>query len=358
MQSVEILTGGIDAEYNALGGVINIIPKGGGDQFHALAAALREPLPAVQPGQPGRQPVGGRAALQRDRRRTDPALRGARINIGGPIIKRKLWYGLSYQYIYASATRWPRDRRWASPPMTSATPTRKFVAHYIRARIDFAPAPKHRFRLSLFTDPTVIDNTGQSNNYLGAGREHQDQGGKFASLRWDWLAKENLTASRIWASTCAASRTAPRAVSARSTPRLRPVLAGQLHLRLDPAPARQQRRRHRLVPGADLRASRSQPGPVRPVGFAARVFPGAPQRQGRHPGPVRLAPPDRADAGRRACLQRHAGDGAAARGRPVQSGHRAKLRLAAPRSRTSRHARAATRRVCSSRTTGGRRCSG
>src|SRR6185436_9526226 len=39
IQSVEILTGGTDAEYNAMGGVINIIPKGGGDQFHALAAA-------------------------------------------------------------------------------------------------------------------------------------------------------------------------------------------------------------------------------------------------------------------------------------------------------------------------------
>ena len=73
-------------------------------------------------------------------------------------------------------------------PFDVRHPTRLFVAHYARARIDFAPVAKHRFQLSLFTDPTTIDNTGQSNNYLGPAESHQDQGGKFASLRYDWLA--------------------------------------------------------------------------------------------------------------------------------------------------------------------------
>src|SRR5262249_23950596 len=35
MQSVEVITGGQDAEYNALGGIINVLTRGGSDNFHA-----------------------------------------------------------------------------------------------------------------------------------------------------------------------------------------------------------------------------------------------------------------------------------------------------------------------------------
>ena len=37
-QSVDIITGAMDAEYNALGGVINVITRGGGDTFPSVAS--------------------------------------------------------------------------------------------------------------------------------------------------------------------------------------------------------------------------------------------------------------------------------------------------------------------------------
>jgi hypothetical protein len=193
MQSVEILTGGTDAEYNALGGVINIIPKGGGDEFHALAAAYVNHYRLSNQANQGANLWEGVQPFNV----TDvgPTQRyEATANVGGPLVRRRLWYGLSYQYIYAG------NSLAKGPPLGVAPydlrhASRLFVAHYIRGRMDFAPTAKHRFRLSLFTDPTIIDNTGQSNNYLGAAEQHQNQGGKFGSLRWDYLAKENLTAT-------------------------------------------------------------------------------------------------------------------------------------------------------------------
>jgi hypothetical protein len=193
IQSVEILTGGADAEYNALGGVINIVPKGGGDQFHALAAAYVNHYRLSSQGNQGPNLWEGEQPFNV----TDvgPTQRyEATANVGGPIIKRKLWYGLSYQYIY-NANSLAKGPPFGVSPFEVRHPTRLFVAHYMRARFDFAPTRKHRFKLSLFTDPTVIDNTGQSNNYLGPAESHQDQGGYFGSFRWDWLAKDNLTAS-------------------------------------------------------------------------------------------------------------------------------------------------------------------
>jgi hypothetical protein len=195
IQSVEILTGGTDAEYNALGGVINIIPKGGGDKFHAHAAAYVNHYRLSAAGSYGanlyemEQPFNVTEVGPTQRYE-------ATVNVGGPIIKHKLWYGLSYQYIDTQNSL-AKGPPLGVPPYDVRHATRKFVAHYIRGRFDFAPVPKHRFKLSLFTDPTVIDNTGQSNTYLGPAEIHQDQGGKFASLRWDWLAKDNLTTSLL-----------------------------------------------------------------------------------------------------------------------------------------------------------------
>jgi hypothetical protein len=195
IQSVEILTGGADAEYNALGGVINIIPKGGGDAFHALASAYVNHYRLSSQGNQGPNLWEGTQPFNE----TDvgPTQRyEASLNVGGPIIKRKLWYGLSYQYIY-TANSLAKGPPFGVAPFDVRHPTRLFVAHYARARIDFAPVAKHRFRLSLFTDPTTIDNTGQVNTYLGPAESHQDQGGKFGSLRYDWLATDNVTASLL-----------------------------------------------------------------------------------------------------------------------------------------------------------------
>jgi Carboxypeptidase regulatory-like domain/TonB-dependent Receptor Plug Domain len=195
IQSVEILTGGADAEYNALGGVINIVPKGGSDTFHALVAAYVNHYRLTNGGNLGANIWEGQQPFNR----TDvgPTQRyEATANIGGPIVKRKLWYGLSYQYIY-TANSLAKGPPFGIAPYDIRHPTRRFVAHYIRARLDYAPTSKHRFKLSVFADPTVIDNTGQANTYLGTAETHQDQGGQFSSLRWDWLARDNVTASLL-----------------------------------------------------------------------------------------------------------------------------------------------------------------
>jgi len=191
IQSVEVLTGGADAEYNALGGVINIIPKGGGDEFHALAAAYVNHYRLSSQGNQGANLwEGGQPFNESD---VGPTQRyEGTINVGGPIVRKKLWYGLSYQYIYTGNTL-AKGPPFGVAPYDIRHPTRRFVANYIRLRFDWAPSAKHRFRLSLFTDPTVIDNTGQVNNYLGAAESHQDQGGRFGSLRWDWLANPKVT---------------------------------------------------------------------------------------------------------------------------------------------------------------------
>jgi hypothetical protein len=172
---------------------VNIIPKGGGDSFHALAAAYVNHYRLSSTGNQGPNLWEGTQPFNASD--VGPTQRyEATLNVGGPIVRRKLWYGVSYQYIY-TANSLAKGPPFGVSPYDIRHPTRLFIAHYARLRLDYAPTAKHRFKLSLFTDPTTIDNTGQVNTTLGAAESHQDQGGQFGSLRWDWLARENVTAS-------------------------------------------------------------------------------------------------------------------------------------------------------------------
>ena len=298
IQSVEILTGGTDAEYNALGGVINIIPKGGGDEFHALAAAYVNHYRLSSQGNQGAQPLGGDAALQRDRRGAHPALRGDRSTSAGPSSSA------SSGTASPTSTSTPANSLAKGPPLGVAPydvrhphpPVRGPLRP--RARSTSRRSAKHRFRLSLFTDPTDIDNTGQSNTYLGVAESHQDQGGKFGSLRWDWLANGERDRHRAAGHQPAPpGQRAPGALRQGRHGRLRPVLAGQLHLR------------SRTAPGASTRPTAPPGTRGRPTSLHERnriqfdpsvslrgIVPGPAQRQDRHPGPVRLALPARGDA--------------------------------------------------------------
>ena len=191
MESVEILTGGAEAEYNALGGVINVVPRGGGDEFHwILAGYLNHYQLSAAPNDgdfiwEGEQPY--------DESPVGPTQRmEGSINIGGPILKRRLWFGLTYQYIFTDlfAVKGPP---LGAPPYNIQHPSRKFIGHLGRLRLDWAPSPRHRVRLSGNTDPATIDNTSQSNFLLGVAETRQNQGGYFGQLRYDFLATDNVT---------------------------------------------------------------------------------------------------------------------------------------------------------------------
>jgi hypothetical protein len=191
IDSVEIVTGGTDAEYNALGGIINVITGGGGDSFHATAALYfnHDKLSAssnyginLWEGEQSlnETPVGKNSSYE------------ASVNLGGPIIKKKLWFGLTYQFIRTEASL-IKGSPLGVPPYDIQHPSRVFLGHVIRGKLTFAPSSRHRIILSSNTDPASIDNTTQSNLLLGVAEQHQNQGGLFISGRWQWFATDHLT---------------------------------------------------------------------------------------------------------------------------------------------------------------------
>jgi hypothetical protein len=190
-QSVDIITGGMDAEYNALGGIVNVITRGGSDKFHITASAQYNHQKLSSKGNYGPNlyedqqpfndtPVGPTTGVQLS------------LNVGGPIIAKKLWYSLTYEFDRTEASV-IKSQPLGVPPYDLQHPARVFIGHTLRARLTYAPTPNNRVWASFNTDPASISNTARNNMRLGVAENHQGQGGLLSLVGWEWTGSDRYT---------------------------------------------------------------------------------------------------------------------------------------------------------------------
>jgi hypothetical protein len=193
MQSVEVITGGMDAEYNALGGIINVLTRGGSDRFHADASFYAN-----------HQSLSAKATYGTNLYEGDQPLNDAQVganqsylaslNVGGPILANKLWYGATYEFDYTEISP-AKAAPLGVPPYSIPHPARVFLGHMGRLSLNYQLTPEHRFWFSGRTDPATIKNTDGGNTELGVAENLQRQGGVSASAGWEWNLSERIVPS-------------------------------------------------------------------------------------------------------------------------------------------------------------------
>ncbi|MCS6912713.1 MAG: carboxypeptidase regulatory-like domain-containing protein [Myxococcales bacterium] len=182
---VEALTVPMDARYNALGGVINLVTMRGSDKL-VIDSSLYINHEALSAGsRAGPRLYHGRLLDQSDPRPPNAAYQ-ANINVGGPIIKQRLWFYASIQYSYTLRSVVP------GPPLNVQHAPRVFHGVFPRLKLTWAPAPKHRLEWSVSADPAFITNLRQSNAYTDDAEFNQNQGGFFTTLNYDYTITSNL----------------------------------------------------------------------------------------------------------------------------------------------------------------------
>jgi hypothetical protein len=189
---MDLLLLAVDAQYNSLGGVINLITRRGTDRFNVDASIFVNHQDLSLGATAGTQlyedklldqsgPVPPAASYQ------------ANLNIGGPIVKQKLWYYASLQYWYRLQSVVPGE------PLNDQHPPLERHDVYARLKLTWAPAPRHRIELSFNADPAWISNVrnlapanGNTNSYAPESEFYQNQGGVFGILNYDWFIHDNL----------------------------------------------------------------------------------------------------------------------------------------------------------------------
>ncbi|MCO4744719.1 MAG: TonB-dependent receptor [Proteobacteria bacterium] len=181
IDSLQIITGGMDAEYGrSLGGAVNIVTKSGGNDFEGYAQVMYgDPNWNLAP------------KLEGDSQDSNLEQQLA-VNLGGPILKDKVWFFTSVQAdrfvrsTFVDQDEVPRDLD------TYPMPARDWRSLYLFGKITAQPTDEHRVWGHLQADPTWIDNVDQGAYTLPSGEQVQNQGGWLGSAGHQWTPSSNF----------------------------------------------------------------------------------------------------------------------------------------------------------------------
>ena len=181
--SVQVLTGAMDAEYNSLGGVINIVTAGGSDEWHASARLFINNAKFSRGNQYG-------SSLYHGIHIADPTPKPvnqgyeAVVGVSGPIVKHRLWFNLNFQYSYNQSSQ------TSAPPLNVALVPDTRNTFLARLKLTWAPTDKQRLTLSLSGDPEFIRNYNQDPGGLPVTEGAQNQGGALVTLLYNYFITE------------------------------------------------------------------------------------------------------------------------------------------------------------------------
>lgn len=182
LAEVQVLTGGFEAKYNALGAITNLVTNSGGDELHfdlSFYTQQKSTQDFFLSGANiynGPRPFSGADAPPLSRY-------SGSFNVNGPLLKHKLWYSVGLEYDRTAAVT-P-----AGPPLNQQAPNRVFADFYPRAKLTWAATDADKITLEGLGDPTTIDyafNTGTAANSVEPlASTAQNQGGYKLIAEWD-----------------------------------------------------------------------------------------------------------------------------------------------------------------------------
>ena len=175
---VQVLTGAMDAEYGSTaGGIINVVTKSGGDEFSLDTSVYWRPkeLRLLNPGE-----VNNSTNIE------------ANLSVGGPIIKKRLWFFLSGQYVDSNSQLTPIAGRAPIFPDQPVPNPRSFKALYGLGKLKWQPVSWEKVSLLMQGDPTFINNEQQDFSTHPDAERQRFQGGAKFGLTSDTTLSENL----------------------------------------------------------------------------------------------------------------------------------------------------------------------
>lgn len=185
VEQFSLSTGAMDAEYNSLGLVQNMITRSGGNKFVVDASLTLQPSAFNARARYGAQLPQQNGALLYDDRpppvRDFYSLNG---NLGGPIVRDRLWFFTSFQFNYNRAMASIPPFPWAGTT-TDTDRFRHTYTYLARAKLTWQAASSTRIALSFNLDRNFITNTLLSTTVTDEAERQIGRGGEWLVLLID-----------------------------------------------------------------------------------------------------------------------------------------------------------------------------
>ncbi len=182
IKEVQVLTGGLDAEYGyATGGIINLVTKSGGNEFHLDTSFYAKPNQFTLKDDFEKEGAPSNDSYQFN------------VNVGGPIIKDKLWYFASLE-LDRAISKLSETEDWFNPanPEKIQHAPRIWSSLYALGKLTYQATDNHKLTVLVQGDPTTIENELQDIYTSDDAERQRFQGGGFYSLSWEALWTRSL----------------------------------------------------------------------------------------------------------------------------------------------------------------------
>jgi hypothetical protein len=185
VEQFSLFSGAMDAEYNSLGLVQNMVTRSGGNKFTLDASFTLQPTAFNSNIRYGAQLPQQNGTLLYDDR--PPAVRdfySVNANIGGPIVKDRLWFFTSFQFNYNRAMATIPPFPWYGT--TEDTDRYRYTYTYLgRAKLTWQATASTRISLSFNIDRNQIQNSLLSTTVTEDAERMIDRGGEWLVLLVD-----------------------------------------------------------------------------------------------------------------------------------------------------------------------------
>lgn len=181
IEEVEVMTGGYTAEYGkAMGGIVNAVTKSGGNEFEGIFRFKYETDALNAPADDGKPEFETKDHYE-------PTL-----SIGGPIVKDKLWFFVSYR---RSEVNNSFDVRTSRDPDTREFSWRSIdldqLWQYYVAKLNWSVNSSNSIEINYSSDPAILDNASDLTHSPEA-QEQWKQGGDRVGMNWTYIYNSNL----------------------------------------------------------------------------------------------------------------------------------------------------------------------
>ena len=185
VEQYNLFTGAMDAEYNSLGLVQNMVTRSGGNQFSLDASVVIQPTAFnLRTRYAAQLPQQNQALTYDDR---DPPVRdfySVNANVGGPIVRDRLWFFTSFQFNYNKALTTVPPFPWLG--VTEDTDRFRDTYTYLgRAKLTWQITTATRLSLSFNLDRNFVTNAAQQNTLAQEAERKTGRGGEWLVLLFD-----------------------------------------------------------------------------------------------------------------------------------------------------------------------------
>ena len=195
-----VSVGAMDAEYNSLGLVQNMVTRSGGNKFIIDTSIIAQPSWSSATNRyPARMPLQNGGLLYDNRPLPDRSFYSGAINFGGPIVKDKLWFWTSFQFNFNRITNSISEQPWYG----QTAPYDRYqdqVLYLGRIKLTWQASTSTKVTLSYSTDFNDIINASTSsaisgvdaNNLAPEAERRVQRGGHWVGLLVDSLLTDKL----------------------------------------------------------------------------------------------------------------------------------------------------------------------